>query len=78
MSETTIGSFEAKNRLSSLLDRAERGERIWITKRGRRVAVLGPPAPEKEALVERLRDLRASAKKTGPSVKALIEEGRRA
>ncbi len=78
MSETTIGSFEAKNRLSSLLDRAERGERIWITKRGRRVAVLGPPAPEKEALIERLRDLRASAKKTGSSVKALIEEGRRA
>ncbi len=77
MSETTIGSFEAKNRLSSLLDRAERGERIWITKRGRRVAVLGPPAPEKEALVERLRGLRGSAKQTGPSVKALIDEGRR-
>ncbi len=29
MSETPISSFEANNRLSSLLNRAERGERIW-------------------------------------------------
>jgi len=37
-----IGSFDAKNRLSSLLERAERGEEIVITRRGRPVAKLMP------------------------------------
>jgi prevent-host-death family protein len=37
-----IGTFEAKNRLSSLLDRVERGEEIMITKRGKAVAKLVP------------------------------------
>jgi len=35
-----IGSFEAKNKLSALLERAERGEEIVITRRGRPVAKL--------------------------------------
>jgi len=35
-----VGSFEAKNKLSALLDRAERGEEIVITRRGRPVAKL--------------------------------------
>jgi prevent-host-death family protein len=29
-----IGAFEAKNTLSALLDRVERGEEILITRRG--------------------------------------------
>jgi prevent-host-death family protein len=37
-----IGAFEAKNRLSSLLERAERGEEIVITRRGKPVARLVP------------------------------------
>jgi prevent-host-death family protein len=37
-----IGTFEAKNKLSELLDRAERGEEIVITRRGRPVAKLVP------------------------------------
>ena len=37
-----IGAFEAKNRLSSLLDEIERGEEIVITRRGRAVAKLVP------------------------------------
>jgi prevent-host-death family protein len=40
-----IGSFEAKNRLSELLLRAEKGEEIVITRRGRPVAKLGPVQP---------------------------------
>jgi prevent-host-death family protein len=38
----TIGAFEAKNRLSELLDAAENGEEIMITKHGRPVAKLVP------------------------------------
>lgn len=35
-----FGSFEAKNRLSELLDAVENGEEITITRRGRPVARL--------------------------------------
>lgn len=37
-----IGAFEAKNKLSSLLERAERGEEIVITRRGKPIARLVP------------------------------------
>jgi prevent-host-death family protein len=39
---TEIGSFEAKNRFSELLVRAEAGEELIITRRGRPVAKLVP------------------------------------
>jgi prevent-host-death family protein len=39
---TEIGAFEAKNKLSELLDRVERGERVVITRRGKAVAELVP------------------------------------
>ena len=39
---TEIGAFEAKNRLSELLDRAEKGEEVVITRRGKPVAKLVP------------------------------------
>ena len=37
-----IGLFEAKNKLSELVDRAERGEEVTITRRGKPVAKLVP------------------------------------
>lgn len=37
-----IGTFEAKNKLSALLERAEKGEVIKITRRGKTVAELRP------------------------------------
>jgi prevent-host-death family protein len=40
-----IGAFEAKNRLSALLDRVEHGEEIVITRRGKPVAKLVPAVP---------------------------------
>ncbi len=40
-----IGAFEAKNKLGQLLDWVEAGEEIVITRRGRVVARLVPPAP---------------------------------
>jgi prevent-host-death family protein len=39
---TEIGAFEAKNKLSSLLDQVERGEEVVITRRGKPVAKLIP------------------------------------
>ncbi len=40
---TKIGTFEAKTRLSELLERVAKGERIMITNRGKPVAMLVPP-----------------------------------
>ena len=40
----TVGAFEAKTKLSELLDRVENGEEIVITRRGKPVARLTMPA----------------------------------
>jgi len=75
----TVGLFEAKQKLSELVDRAKAGERIGITRRGKLAAVIIPAPPDlslKEVFedIERLRN--RSRKPRGVSVKALIEEGR--
>lgn len=79
--EIEVGTFEAKNKLSALVDRASRGSRIWITKRGRRVALLSSgsesPAPSGDGLASRFSRIRAKAKAGEESLKELIEEGRR-
>lgn len=36
----TVGAFEAKTKLSELLDRVERGEEVLITRHGKNVARL--------------------------------------
>ncbi len=64
-----IGSFEAKNKLSELLERAEKGEEIVITRRGKPVARLVPFTPvadqgEAEEAARRIR-ARAKAKQRG-------------
>lgn len=60
----TIGAFEAKTRLSELLERASHGETIIITKHGHPVAKLvpsGPPDHERAArAVAGLRRLRGA------------------
>ena len=77
-----IGAFEAKNRLSELLRRAEAGEEIAITNRGRVVARLVPPAPgfDREAAraaAARIRERRKGVRLGGLKIKELIAEGRR-
>lgn len=69
-----VGAFEAKNKLSELLDLAERGEEVVITRHGKEVARLVPPKPrpdpeEARAAMERLR---ARARDRG--LKITIEE----
>jgi prevent-host-death family protein len=56
-----IGAFEAKNKLSALLDRVEQGEEIIITRHGRPVARLVPATGEidrsqAQAALQRMRD----------------------
>lgn len=74
-----IGLFQAKNRLSELVDRATRGEEIGITRRGKLAAVLVPPRP-KVSLREIFDDIERIRKRTklppGMSVDELIDEGR--
>jgi prevent-host-death family protein len=80
-----IGAFEAKNKLSELLDLAERGEEIIITRHGKEAARLVPPKgtakrdEAKEAL-QRLREL-AKNEKHGSfdweEWKSYRDEGRR-
>ena len=75
-----IGLFEAKNKLSELVDRAARGEKIVITRRGKLTAVIGPAQPKRSAReifddLERIRK-RAKPLPKGLTIKDLIEEGR--
>jgi len=76
-----IGAFEAKNRLSALVDMAAAGRQIWITKRGRRMALLssglGEPAGADAGLLDDFRALRKRSRSGKESLKNLIEEGRR-
>ena len=79
----TVGIFEAKNRLSELVERAARGEEIVITRRGEQVARLLPPrAPDAlgqaQTLATRIRRSRAGQPPSdGTSIRDMIDEGRR-
>ncbi len=77
----TVGLFEAKQKLSELVDRASEGEQIGITRRGKLAAVIAP-AHEKVDLKKVFADIdrirrRAKPLPKGMTVKDLIEEGRR-
>ncbi len=71
---TTFGLFEAKNRLSELVDRASRGEEV-----ARLVPALKPDArAQAQALVQRIRRSRTGHPLgQGVSLRELIAEGRR-
>ena len=81
-----IGAFEAKNKLSELLHRAERGEEIVITRRGRPVARLVPALTNEERrgrALEAVKRIRARRKEMKLGAfdweewKAYRDEGRR-
>lgn len=77
----TVGTFEAKTHLSTLLEQVERGEEITITRHGKAVARLVPlravDRGRLEDTVARLKAFRRGRRLGDVSVKALIEEGRR-
>lgn len=77
-----VGAYDAKTRLSELLERVEAGEEITITRHGSPVARLVPiqNKPSVEARTQAIAAMRKLAAKNqlkGLKVKDLIAEGRR-
>jgi prevent-host-death family protein len=75
-----VGLFEAKQKLSELVERASRGERIGITRRGKLAAQIVPAQEEVDLkeIFEGMERIRKRAKPLrGVTIKDLIEEGRR-
>jgi len=78
-----VGLFEAKQKLSELVERASRGERIGITRRGKLAAEIVPARNEPDAntineIFDSIEKIRRRAKPLrGVTTKDLIEEGRR-
>jgi prevent-host-death family protein len=75
-----VGLFEAKQKLSEIVERAGQGESTGITKRGKLAAVIGPAKSEVDvkeifAAIEKLR--KKAKPHPGVTTKDLIEEGRR-
>ena len=78
----TVGSFEAKTHLSSLLERVSKGERITITKHGVPIALLVPVDTtaklDRDAAIEELKVFGRGRKlPKGMTIRDMIEEGRR-
>lgn len=77
----TVSVYDAKARLSELVDRAESGQATTITKRGRVVAKIVPakaPRWDREAVLDEAEAFRRRVAIKGKfDIRALIERGRR-
>jgi prevent-host-death family protein len=74
-----VGVFEAKTRLSELLEAVQRGEEVIITKRGQPVACLRRIEDRSEKAQSAIDALRAIGARTKPgpeAIRELIEDGR--
>lgn len=75
-----IGAYEAKTRLSQLIDEAAKGEEIIITKHGVPVAALvpvaGPRQLDPKAAIAAIKEFRRGRQLAGLSLREMIEEGR--
>lgn len=76
-----VSAYEAKTHFSQLLARAEKGERITITKHGRAVAELVPlarqPARSFDEVLRSVAEIRKGVRLDGISIRELIDEGRK-
>ena len=79
--DSTVGAYQAKANLSSLLHRVAQGEEFTITKHGVPVARLVPVGTRSRAdvraAIQAIRELRKGNRLGGVKIRALIEEGRR-
>ena len=77
---TTVGSYEAKTHLASLLDRVAGGEQITITRHGVPVARLVPVGTRSKAnvraAIQAIRELRMGNRLGGLKVRDMIADGR--
>lgn len=71
-----VGAKELRNRLSEILDRVARGERVRIVRRGRPAAELRPVEARARGLPD-LSDFRAGIKARGKATSRLVIEERR-
>ena len=81
-----IGILEARNNFSALVERAENGEDVVITRHGKPVAKLVAAEPEDDETrrkrareaIEAIWEMRKQVKPLGDiTIKELIEEGRK-
>lgn len=75
----TMGLFEAKQKLSEIVERASEGERIGITRRGKLAAVIAPPEQQIDVreIFDGIEEIRRRVRlPKRVKIKALIEEGR--
>jgi prevent-host-death family protein len=77
----SVGAFEAKTHLSTLLERVAKGETIQITKKGQPVALLVPPGTGGRAdlrkVADEIREIRKGNRLGRVTLRKLINEGRR-
>jgi prevent-host-death family protein len=67
--DTTVGAYEAKTKFSELIARAEKGESFVVTKNGRPVARITPPAAfDREKARQAVQRLREFLESQGPPV----------
>jgi len=75
-----VGAYEAKTRLSQLLEQVAQGEEIVITKHGVPVAVLSPlpasPKKDPKTAIAALQAFRRARRLGELSIRELIEAGR--
>jgi prevent-host-death family protein len=81
---TTLGFYEARTHLSELLDRAAKGKKVLITRRGKPAALIGPPPKHGQRNVRQVvQEMLAFRDREGPTlggqvtIRELIDEGRR-
>lgn len=76
-----VGTFEAKTRLSALLEKVSQGQEVLITKRGEPIARLVPAQrsdrTQVAATIDTLLEFRKGMKLDGLDWKALRDAGRR-
>lgn len=75
----TVGAYEAKTRLSELLDHVEAGESVVITRHGHPVARLVPARSSStvEQAVADLLEIRAGLDMGADTIESLIAQGQR-
>ena len=80
---TTMGFYEARTRLSELLDHVTKGKKVLITRHGKPAALIGPPPKQDRRDVHQVvQEMLAFRDREGPALggpvtmRELIDEGR--
>lgn len=73
-----IGLFEAKQKLSEIVERASEGEQIGITRRGKLAALVVPAHPQVDvkAIFDDIERVKSRVRRKKANIRELIEEGR--